>query len=144
MALFRFTRETALPPAEAWRRLTTWERHGEAVPLTRVTVRTPPPTRVGTVFVARTALGPIGFDDTMEVVDWRPPEGATPGRCRLEKRGEAVMGWAEIEVGPGPVGSRIVWHEELRLRPLPSLFDGALSAVARPVFARVVTRLTKA
>ncbi|MGV9877733.1 SRPBCC family protein [Streptomyces sp. NPDC003006] len=141
MAHFAFAGETSLPAAEAWRRLTAWERHGEVVPLTRVTVRTAPPTRVGTVFVARSGLGPLGFDDVMEVVDWRPPEGTAPGRCRLEKRGTAIAGWAEIEVSPGPAGSRIAWREELRPRLMPTLLDGLLSAAARRMFTRVVNRL---
>ncbi|AZM56258.1 Immediate-early protein 2 [Streptomyces sp. WAC 01529] len=143
MALFRFARRTSLPAAEAWRRVTTWERHGEAVPLTRVTVRTPPPTRVGTVFVARSALGPLGFDDPMEVVDWRPPQGASPGRCRLEKRGSFVTGWAEFEVRPSSAGgSTVLWQEELAVRWLPRLFDGVLAFAARRMFGRVVDRLT--
>ncbi|QEV21012.1 hypothetical protein [Streptomyces alboniger] len=143
MVLFRFARETSLPAAEAWHRLTTWERHGEAVPLTRVTVRTPPPTRVGTVFVARSALGPVGFDDPMEVVGWHPPEAASPGRCRLEKRGSFVTGWAEFEVRPSSVGgATVLWQEELTVRRLPRLFDRVLAFAARRMFGRVVDRLT--
>nr|WP_237528174.1 MULTISPECIES: SRPBCC family protein [unclassified Streptomyces] len=132
-----------MPAAEAWRRLTAWERHGDVVPLTRITVGTPPPTHVGTVFVARSALGPVGFDDVMEVVEWCPPDGASPGRCRLEKRGSFVTGWAEIEVYPatsGP-GSTVVWREDLRVRGLPSLCDGVLSSVARRMFGRAADRL---
>src|SRR3712207_7122146 len=64
---------TTLFRSEAWRRLTAWPRHGEAVPLTRVTVTTPPPTGEGTMVVARTGLGTLSFDDPMEVTVWRPP-----------------------------------------------------------------------
>ncbi|MBY8882985.1 SRPBCC family protein [Actinacidiphila acidipaludis] len=95
MALFEIERVTPLPPAEAWRRLTTWERHSATVPLTRITVRTPPPSGTGTLFVARTGVGPIGFDDPMEVVEWEPDR-----YCRLRKTGRVVTGWAEIEVRP--------------------------------------------
>ncbi|MEU1133137.1 SRPBCC family protein [Streptomyces sp. NPDC005900] len=142
MALFQFARRTPLSPADAWHRLTSWERHGEVVPLTRVTVRTPPPTGVGTVFVARSALGPVGFDDPMEVVEWRPPRGTSPGRCRLAKRGTFVTGWAEFEVRATPTGSTVLWREELAVRWLPALFDGVLAATARRMFGRVVDRLT--
>lgn len=100
MALFRIDRESSLPADEVWRRLTAWERHADVVPLTRVSVRTPPPSGEGTVFVARTGIGPVGFDDVMEVVTWRPAAGGG-GLCRLEKRGSFVTGWAEIEVSPG-------------------------------------------
>ncbi|MFE0175774.1 SRPBCC family protein [Streptomyces sp. NPDC059002] len=142
MALFQFTKDVPLPAAETWSRLTAWERHADAVPLTRVRVRTPPPTRVGTVFVARSALGPIGFDDVMEVVEWQPPRDPAPGRCRLEKRGTFVTGWAEIEVYPHTPHSRVIWREDLRVRHLPALCDGLLARVSVRMFTRAVTRLT--
>lgn len=144
MVNFHLERTAPLPLDEAWRRLTEWHRHGEVVPLTRVTVTTPPPTRVGTVFVARSGIGPLAFDDPMEVTVWRPPTEAASGLCRLEKRGRVVRGWAEIEVRPGPGGrSRVVWREELRVRWLPSVFDPLLRAAARSVFGRAANRLLR-
>ncbi|MBD0838523.1 SRPBCC family protein [Streptomyces sp. TRM68416] len=144
MVTFLLERTAPLPPPEAWRRLTEWPRHGEVVPLTRVSVLTPGPNREGTVFVARSGLGPLGFDDRMEVTVWRPPAEGTPGLCRLEKRGRVVKGWAEIEVRPGPGGrAHVVWREELRVRLLPRIFDGPLRASARYVFGRAVNRLLR-
>ncbi|MFC9113518.1 SRPBCC family protein [Streptomyces sp. NPDC057092] len=144
MATFQLHRTAPLPLDEAWRRLTTWPRHGEVVPLTRVTVTTPPPTGEGTVFVARTGLGPLAFDDPMEVTVWRPPAGGTPGFCRLEKRGRVVTGWAEIEVGPGPGGrAGVVWRENIRVRFLPSACDALLARAGRQVFGRAVNRLLR-
>ncbi|MYW64262.1 SRPBCC family protein [Streptomyces sp. SID8379] len=139
-AQIRIFRETALSPAEAWRRLTTWERHGDVVPLTRVTVTTPPPTAAGTVFVARTGVGRrLGFDDPMEVVAWRPPH-----HCRLEKRGRLVRGWAEFEVHPHEGGgARVEWREELRVRGLPSVADPLLAAAGRWMFGRAVDGLLR-
>ncbi|MEU6097268.1 SRPBCC family protein [Streptomyces sp. NPDC047079] len=137
MVLFRLERLVPLPAEQAWRRLTDWPRHATAVPLTRVTVLTPPPTAVGTVFVARSGVGPLAFDDTMEVTVWRPP-----AFCRLEKRGGVVTGWAEIEVHPcGERRSRAVWREDLSVRPLPPLFDQPLGWTARRMFGRVVDGL---
>ncbi|NEC81673.1 SRPBCC family protein, partial [Streptomyces sp. SID7958] len=105
---------------------------GSAVPLTRITVTTPPPTGEGTVFVARTGLGPLSFRDPMEVTVWEPPGDGTPGRCRLEKRGRVVTGWAEIEVRPGPGGrARVEWREDLRIALVPAVFDGALARAGR-------------
>ncbi|WP_320785177.1 SRPBCC family protein [Streptomyces sp. CRN 30] len=145
MALFALARVTPLPPDETWRRLTDWERHADVVPLTRITVLTSPPTHTGTSFVGRTGLGPLGFDDPMEVVVWEPPTPAAPDRaahCRLEKRGGFVKGWAEIEVQPhGAGGSRAVWREELSPRLVPSLLDRPLKWAARWVFGRAVDRL---
>ncbi len=144
MVNFQLERTAPLSPDEAWRRLTEWPRHGDVVPLTRVTVVTPGPNREGTVFVARSGLGPLAFDDRMEVTVWRPPAEEAPGLCRLEKRGRVVLGWAEIEVRPGPGGrARVVWREELRVRLLPGLFDGPLRAAARYVFGRAVNRLLR-
>ncbi|WP_053655967.1 Immediate-early protein 2 [Streptomyces sp. MMG1121] len=144
MPTFSFTRTAPLPLDEAWRRLTEWPRHADAVPLTRIRLLTPPPTRVGTRFTARSGIGPLAFDDTMEVTVWRPPTADEGGLCRLEKRGRTVLGWAEIEVGPGPGGrSRVVWREELRVRFLPRAFDGVLERVARVMFGRAVNHLLR-
>ncbi|MFD9396360.1 SRPBCC family protein [Streptomyces sp. NPDC060000] len=144
MVIFQLERTVPLSLDDAWRRLTEWSRHGDVVPLTRVTVLTPAPTREGTVLVARSGLGPLAFDDRMEVTVWQPPSYGEPGRCRLEKRGRVVLGWAEIEVRPGPGGrARVVWREEVRVRFLPSLFDPLLGATARSVFGRAVNRLLR-
>jgi hypothetical protein len=137
-------RTVPLPLDEAWRRITLWPRHGEVVPWTAVRVVPPGPTRVGTVVVARSGVGALAFDDPMEVTVWQPPEGGAPGMCRLEKRGRVVLGWAELEVRPGPGGrTRVVWREEIRIRLLPSFFDGVLRPSARYVFGRALNRLLR-
>ncbi|WP_164412465.1 SRPBCC family protein [Streptomyces salinarius] len=144
MATFSLERTVPLTPGEAWRRLTRWERHGDTVPLTRVTAGPPGPTRRGTLVVARTGAGPLAFDDPMEVTVWQPPREDAPGRCRMEKRGGVVRGWAEIEVSAEPGGrARVVWREELDVRLLPSLFDGVLARSGRLVFGRTVDRLLR-
>ncbi|MBT2396765.1 SRPBCC family protein [Streptomyces sp. ISL-100] len=141
MALFRIERRTPLSVDEAWRRLTVWEDHAAQVPLTRITVTTPPPTAVGTVLVARTGLRRLGFDDRMEVVAWDPPERGGSGHCRLEKRGAVVLGWAEIDVRPAPGGAVVVWTEDLRLRGLPRALDGVIELAGGMVFGRAVKGL---
>ncbi|MFI1213438.1 SRPBCC family protein [Streptomyces sp. NPDC020802] len=142
MVLFLVSRDTPLSADEAWRRLTVWERHAEVVPLTRVRVVTVPPRGAGTVFVARTGVGPVAFDDRMEVVVWRPPLDGGPGLCRLVKRGSLVVGWAEIEVIPAAGGgARVVWREELGVRGLPRAFDPVLASAGRRMFGRAVDRL---
>ncbi|MEE4540563.1 SRPBCC family protein [Streptomyces sp. V4-01] len=142
MALFVIERTTPLPPAEAWRRLTDWQRHAAAVPLTRITVPTPPPAGAGTVVLARTGVGRLGFDDPMRITAWRP-EG--PERhCRLEKTGRTVTGWAEIDVSPDPhggSGAAVRWREDLQVRGVPRALDGVTAQVGRRVFGRVVDLL---
>ncbi|WP_406134775.1 SRPBCC family protein [Streptomyces sp. NBC_01089] len=143
MAEFRVERHSALPPEEAWRRLTRWELHAALVPLTRISVVTPGPNRVGTVFVAHTGVGPAGFDDPMEVVRWDPPLPGRPGFCDLEKRGRVVLGRAGIEVRPEGRGCRVVWHEELRVARLPGVFDGLTAWSGRLLFGRAVAGLLR-
>ncbi|MFR9796807.1 SRPBCC family protein [Streptomyces sp. MS06] len=142
MVTFLLERTAPLPPDEVWRRLTSWERHGDVIPLTRVTVCTPPPTGRGTVFLARSGLGPVGFDDRMEVTEWQPPGEGEPGQVRVEKRGRVVLGRVRIETAPGPGGgTRVVWRQELSVRFLPRLADPLLGAVARAMYGRAVSRL---
>lgn len=141
---FRIIRRTLLPPAEAWLRLTDWERHGALVPLTRTVVETAPPTGVGTRFTARTGVRGITFDDPMEVTLWRPPEAGAAGLVRLEKRGRIVTGRAEIEVRPLPAGgTEVHWYESLRIRGLPRLLDPTVDAAGRLVFSRALTAILR-
>lgn len=141
VASFRIERLSPWSVEESWRRLTDFRRHAAAVPLTAITVITPPPTGVGTRFTARTALGPLGFADPMEVVNWEPPEPGRAGYCRLEKRGRVIVGWAEIEVRPHPAGAQVGWLEELRVRGMPRLFDPVVAGTGRLLFQRVVGAL---
>lgn len=144
MVLFLLERLSPHPVDENWRRLTDWPRHADVVPLTRVSVLTPPPTREGTVFVARSRAGPLAFDDPMEVVTWRPPRDGGPGTCRLVKRGTLVTGWAEFEVHPAvDGGSRVLWREELRVRWLPRAADRPLRWAARWMFGRALDGLLR-
>ncbi|MEU8945910.1 SRPBCC family protein [Streptomyces sp. NPDC048489] len=144
MVLFLLERVSPASADDTWRRLTEWPRHAEVVPLTRVEVVTAPPTRAGTVFVARSGVGPVAFDDPMEVVDWQPPRGAAAGRCRLVKRGTFVTGWAEIEVRPAAGGgSRVLWREDLRVRWLPGICDRPLAWAGRWMFGRAVDALLR-
>ncbi len=93
-------------------------------------------TRTATGFVARTGVGPVGFDDPMDIVEWREP-----AFCRLEKRGRVVTGWAEVTVDPHATGSRVTWREDLHVRGLPRALDGLTRAVSIRMFSRVVDRL---
>ncbi len=129
MAHIEIVREVLLTPVETWERLTDWERHARFVPLTRIT-------RTDRGFVARTGLGPVGFDDPMDIVEWREPSF-----CRLEKRGRRVTGWAELNVDPFGAGSRVTWREDLHVRGLPGMFDGLTRAASRRLFSRVIDGL---
>ena len=77
MADFSIRLTTPLAAEIAFDRLIDWERHSAAIPLTTLTYEGA--TRMGQRFVARTALGPLGFDDVMVVELLRRPSGGVPG-----------------------------------------------------------------
>lgn len=141
MALLRIERTTALPVAEAFARITDWPRHSEHIPLTTVSVTSDPPARVGTTFVGRTGLGAIGFDDPMTVTRWEPPRSGSPGRCRLEKTGSLILGWAEIEVHAQGSGARVIWTEDVNIRGLPRVFDRLAKMGGQWMFGRAIDGL---
>lgn len=143
MKPFVLTQDSPLSPADAWAKITDWPQHGRYVPLTTMRVEPPGPSHVGTVFTARTAVGPIGFDDPMEIVQWSPPavSGGSPGHCRMEKRGKVVLGWAEITVAARAGGSRVTWTEAARPRGLPRFAEPLANLTARMLFGRVLRKL---
>jgi hypothetical protein len=141
MARFVTQHTSALSPMPAWRRITDWPRHGRYIPLTSSRITTGGPNGVGTVFLARTGVGPLGFDDPMEIVEWVEPADDRPGRCRLEKRGSVMLGWAVLVVAPSPAGSRATWTEDISVAHLPGLFDPLTSLSSRLLFSRVLRRL---
>ncbi|MFE9559586.1 SRPBCC family protein [Streptomyces sp. NPDC006487] len=144
MPAIRIIHHTLLDTGEAWRRLTDWERHASAVPLTRAIIETPPPTHTGTRFTMRTGVGSITFDDPMEVTLWQPPHAGSAGLVRLVKHGRVVRGRAEIEIRPAPAGGcEAEWREELHVRGLGRPFDPLVAAAARLFFTRALEALLR-
>lgn len=136
-ATFSTSVDVAVPVERLWERMTDWPSHGRWIPLTTVTVISG--AGLGQRFVGRTGVGPLGFDDPMEVVAWRPPEGGVPGFCRVHKYGRLVLGdaWFEVAELASGTGSRVTWTEEVELAPLKAL---RLSRPAAPL-VRVGGRL---
>jgi hypothetical protein len=141
VAYFELSRATPLPVPESWARITDWPRHSASVPLTRVWLAGGGESRVGALVLARTGLGPLGFEDPMEIVLWQPPEGGGPGRCRLRKRGRVVRGWAELEALPTGTGSTVLWREEVRPIGLPAAADALVARVAARTFGAALDML---
>jgi hypothetical protein len=138
---FDVVRTSSLSAEEAWSLLTDWERHGSFIPFTTVRLNASPVTEVGSGFVARTSLGPVGFDDPMEVTVWQPPVGAVPGVCRITKRGRVVMGWAQLTVSSAPDGALVHWHEEARFRAVGQLLDWPNRVIGKLAFGRLIDGL---
>ncbi|GAA3590891.1 hypothetical protein GCM10022223_01760 [Kineosporia mesophila] len=111
MARFRVEVSIAAPVPVVWARLTDWSAHGRMVPLTSIRV-IGAPDQVGSVFVARTGIGPLAFDDSMRIDEFEPPAAQVsgeevigeppvgPARFRVTKTGRVVKGWAEAELWP--------------------------------------------
>lgn len=142
MAEFEVVRHCLLEAPAAWDRLTDWTAHGDHIPFTRVAISPEGPTQgVGTTFVARTQLGPIGFDDPMEVTFWQPPADQLPGRCRIVKRGPTITGWAVLTVVASGAGSTISWREAAGVRLAGPLLNWPNRVAGKIVFARLVDGL---
>ncbi len=141
MARFEVSRETSLPAEVAWSRLTDWQSHGQFIPLTSVTSSGE---GVGATFCARTSLGPLGFDDIMDVTEWDPPTADKAGRCRIVKRGRVISGWAELGVTPTAAGSMVRWLEEASIRRTGRLLDLPSRIASRMIFTRLVDGLLHA
>lgn len=116
------------PAADVWHAVTDWAGQGEWMLGTRVELidpgTAPPDGRgPGARISAFTGVGPLGFTDTMEVVQWRPP-----ARCVVRHTGSLVRGEGVFEVVPlGPARSRFLMTELLE----PPL--GALGAAGWPL-----------
>ncbi len=110
--------DVAAPAAATWERLTDWPAHGRWVPLTTVRVTSAAPRGLGARFVGRTGVGPLAFDDPMEVVESSPPVGDEAGTCRVVKSGRVVLGSARFDVAPTPSGSRVTWTYDVDLAPV--------------------------
>ncbi len=146
MARFTATADSTAAPRELWDVLVDWPAHGRWVPLTRVTVLTASGKGVGARFVGRTGLGPLAFDDPMEVTRWTVPDGTRPGVCHVVKQGRLVLGEAWFEVAPRPGGgSRVTWTEEIEIAParLTRPFAPLLALVGRLAFTRVMRRAAR-
>jgi carbon monoxide dehydrogenase subunit G len=145
VATFTRTCDVDAPPETVWAVLVDWPRHGAWVPLTTVRTLTPSAAGVGARFVARTALGPLGFDDLMEVVGWDPPDGDRPGSCEVVKLGRLLKGRVSFEVRPHPGGSRVSWTEDVAVAPvwLTRWVDPLIGAVTGLGLRRVLVAMAR-
>lgn len=121
------------PPEVVFGALTDWETQGQWMLGTHVWTEGAG-TGVGARISAFTGVGRLGFLDTMQITDWRPPHVV-----RVLHTGKVVRGPGIFEVHELPGGrSRFVWREELDL-PLGRL-GRAGYVVVEPLFALGVQR----
>lgn len=137
MADIRFTATTLATAtlSRVWDTATDWPAHSRWVPLTVVTV-IEERGGLGTRFVGRTAIGPLGFNDPMTVTQWQPPmPGGTTAFCEVTKTGRLLTGTAGFTLtAVDSMTTRIEWFEDVNIvprwltRPLAPIV-AALSAV---------------
>ncbi|MGH3564626.1 MAG: SRPBCC family protein [Pseudonocardia sp.] len=114
-----------VPAGVLWWRVTDWARQGEWMLGTRVTVTAGDGRSVGSRLAAFTGLGPVGFTDPMELVEY--VEGG-PWRAVVAHTGKLVRGHGVFEVVElGPTRCRLLWTELLELPP------GALGRAGWPL-----------
>jgi hypothetical protein len=111
-------------PEVTWRAATDWERQGDWMVGTAVSVTGGDGRSVGSTLSARTGAGPLGFTDTMVITEW----DEAGRRCVVRHTGRVVRGDGIFSVTAAPGGQSVFhWGEKLDL-PL-----GAAGRVGWPV-----------
>lgn len=121
---------------EAWALVTDWPAQSRWIAFTDVSI-VRPGDGVGTRFTGRTQVGPIGFDDRMEVTVWEPPVDGERGYCKVRKLGPWILGTAEIEVKRAeddPDRTAVTWKEAVSLRGVPPAFNPLVRAMGGILF----------
>ena len=142
MPTVHLVRHTAAQPDAVWAELTDFGAHGRWMPLTTMRLDEGSP-RLGWCFAGLTGVGPLRFSDPMVVTGWRPPSESGPhhvAELRLVKTGSLLGGWVRVTIEEHGGGSRVVWHEQLTIRPLPdaSLTEPLLARAATWLYARAL------
>jgi hypothetical protein len=132
MPTVHLVRHTPATPRAVWEVLTDFGAHARWMPLTTMRLDPGRP-RLGWSFAGLTGVGPVRFSDPMVVTGWTPPgdrgtdsgtddparRAVARGELRLVKTGWLLGGWIHVTVEEHGPGTRLVWHEELTIRPLP-------------------------
>ncbi|WP_425310769.1 hypothetical protein AADG42_18985 [Ammonicoccus fulvus] len=139
MAGFEIRLEPDLSAAEAFRRILDLDAHTELIPFTVVRHQGVAP---GRRIVARTGLGPVGFDDAMVIEGYAEPGNGEPGRCRIRKTGTWIRGEIELVVTPrGDSACSVRWRQLIRVWGVSAVADPVVGIVARVAYAYVIRLL---
>lgn len=138
--------EVHAPLATVWATAIDWPAHSRWVPLTKVWVAEERG-GLGTRFVGRTGLGPLGFDDPMTVTQWSPPDEAHgAATCTVTKTGRVVTGTAGFTVrATGPGTCHLEWFEDIDIRPatITRLLAPLLAPLARAGLRQTLRKLAR-
>ncbi|CCI51619.1 MAG: hypothetical protein LCH77_15395 [Actinobacteria bacterium] len=143
MADFEVHLDSPLPAPEAWRRILDLTAHTAVIPLTTVTgqAMTAAELVAGSRFVARTGVGPVGFDDVMVVDAIEAPTEASAGSARIHKEGTVVRGRIDLLVTPTATGSTVAWSQRIGVRGVPALLDPVVAKVAGAAYGSTLRKL---
>ena len=124
----------------AWAELVDWHGHGAWIPATTVRILEGDG-GVGTRFVARSGLGPVGFDDHMTVTELDP----VALRAVVAKTGPLLLGTAGFTVVGTNTGCVVRWFEDVTVAKVPQALVPLVQPIAeasfRGAFARLRSRL---
>lgn len=138
MARIAFTVDEPLPvpSVAAWQALIDWADHGSWIPATTVRILSGGG-EAGTRFVARTGVGPLGFDDHMTVTSIDAVD-----RCAIvEKTGPLLTGQAGFAITDTSRGCELHWFEDVVARGVPQVLAPVITPLARMSFRIAITRL---
>ncbi len=143
MARLEIRITSPLPAPQAWARVLDLRAHSAVIPLTTVTGARLAAADLspGATFVARTALGPVGFDDAMVLDDVVQPTTSVAGRAGIRKTGRVVRGRVDLTVAPTSTGSEVVWRQTIRVAGIPAFADPVVARVARVAYGRTLRTL---
>ncbi|HEY9495834.1 MAG TPA: SRPBCC family protein [Intrasporangium sp.] len=143
MAHFEVQIDTRRSPGDAWDRVLDLRLHDLLIPFTRITSGKVPAAELGSgsAFVARTGLGPLGFDDPMVVEELVRPSGGSAGLARIRKHGKVIRGSIELRITPQPGGSRVKWNQEITVWGVPRALGWMTARVSRAAYGMALRRL---
>ena len=135
---FTLRQDWSIPADRLWNALADWEGHSEWIPATRVRILSGDG-GLGTKFVARTGIGPLGFDDNMTVIEF----DAATRHSVVEKTGPLLKGTAGFRIDPNGAGCKLTWFETVQVPGLPRILSPVVAKVGTVLFAVALGRLRK-
>lgn len=123
------------PPELVWAVLTDWERQADwMVDARSVAVTSEHREGPGVRVVCPTDVLGVTVEDEMAVTEWVAEE-----RLTVEHLGNVITGTGTFQLEPTPVGTRVIWREEVE-PPLGRLGELGARLLVRPYVQRLFSR----
>lgn len=135
-ASFTITLQRSEPAEVVWQRLWDLSRHSAAIALTKVRSCGDAPLAAGVHFTARTAIGPLGFNDHMVVRQWQPPT-----RAVIEKVGPLLFGTITVEITNTPHGSHLLWLQSYSVAKIADTITKSTATLIRRGYVRSLEKI---